>query len=606
LPPPSDLEYNRAMGKIPEAIGRYEILSLIGRGAMGVVYKARDPYIGRVVAVKRISLGELIPEDRQAEFKQRFFQEARAAGNLNHPNIVTVHDVGEADGIPFMAMEFIDGESLSSLMKSRGALPLSLGVSITRQVALALAYAHERGIIHRDIKPDNILVDHGGRAVVTDFGAARLQSSELTRTGEVLGTPHYMSPEQILGDKLDGRSDLFSLGVVLYLMATAKRPFKGDTISSICYHIVHSAPDPPPPDRRLPREVVTVIQRLLSKSKEGRYASGVDLVKALDALEGSEGAMGAPSPTETLEIPTPPPAPLSATTAGQPPSPPRESPAAPRGKKGLDLKVLLAAAAGTTLIVVLLIGSLALWLLRSPTPEPQPPPPSEAAPSVPVPAAPEEPSGFMEPAAEAPAPPEPEPAGGKPAPAPGAPAPSVAATPKPLPFRPPAPPPPPEPAPDPQVAADAEELRRDADRALALAGEERFREAFELGDTFQARLERLEQRASPADRAAVEGLPETLAASAQSLQRTLDGWAKPHLEKALNTYATATEGVNDDEEGIIRAYVEAYPAVLWKKRLSPRLRRQADDLVYECRENLDEDEWAEAEALARGEPLPED
>ena len=327
------------MDPFPARIGKFEVLSLIGRGAMGVVYKARDPYIGRLVALKRISLSDLIPEEQKAEFKERFFIEARAAGGLRHPNIVTIHDVDEADGAPFMAMEFVEGGSLAKLMKERGALPMDQAVAIVRQVALGLAYAHERGVIHRDIKPDNILMDQGGRVVITDFGAAHLTTSELTRTGEVLGTPHYMSPEQVIGDSIDGRSDLFSLGVVFYLLLTGRRPFKGDTITSVCYHIVHSPPEPVPGTLPLAEKTAAILQRALAKNREERFQSGLEFAEALNALD-SEGVPADTSAvgqlTETWDVRTPTPgtqrAPLPQTPppsatlvqpAQAPPQPPK-------------------------------------------------------------------------------------------------------------------------------------------------------------------------------------------------------------------------------------------------------------------------------------------
>jgi serine/threonine protein kinase len=296
------------MDSPPARIGKFEVLSLIGRGAMGVVYKARDPYIGRLVAVKRISLSDLIPDEQKAEFKERFFIEARAAGGLRHPNIVTIHDVDEADGAPFMAMEFVEGGSLAKLMKERGVLPVDQAVAIVRQVALGLAYAHERGVIHRDIKPDNILMDQGGRAVITDFGAAHLTTSELTRTGEVLGTPHYMSPEQVVGDAIDGRSDLFSLGVVFYLLLTGRRPFKGDTITSVCYHIVHSPPEPVPGTLPLAEKTASILRRALAKNREDRFQSGLEFAEALNALESAgppAGTAAVGQLTETWDVRTP-------------------------------------------------------------------------------------------------------------------------------------------------------------------------------------------------------------------------------------------------------------------------------------------------------------
>jgi len=272
------------MGNIPQTVGRFEIIEELGRGAMGVVYKARDPAIGRTVAIKMVALSQFLNEEQREEFKDRFFREARAAGALSHPNAVSIYDIDEHDGVPFMAIEFIDGMSLSGLIESRGAVSCEDALSITRQVAGALANAHEAGIIHRDIKPDNILIDAKGRAVVTDFGVARMEQSNLTRTGEVLGTPFFMSPEQVLGESIDGRSDIFSLGVVLYLMLTGARPFAGDSISSVCYHIVHSDPAPFPRDKGIPPAAAAILERMLAKKREDRFANADDVAAALDPL----------------------------------------------------------------------------------------------------------------------------------------------------------------------------------------------------------------------------------------------------------------------------------------------------------------------------------
>ena len=292
-------------------IGRYEILQLLGRGAMGLVYKARDPLINRVVAIKVVATSAALPPEAQAEFKERFFREAQAAGNLRHRNIVTIYDVGEEDGLPFMAQEFVDGKSLAQHLKERGKLPLREALTVAKQVSEGLAYAHEQGIVHRDIKPDNILLDSKGRAVITDFGVARIAASDLTRTGEVLGTPTFMSPEQVLGKPLDGRSDLFSLGVVLYVMVSGQRPFKGDTISSVCYHVVHSPPEPPVGRLSVPPEVSLLLEKLLAKAAESRYARAEEAAKTMDeildrttALSSEEmvGAQG-PPPTKGVTLP---------------------------------------------------------------------------------------------------------------------------------------------------------------------------------------------------------------------------------------------------------------------------------------------------------------
>jgi len=284
LPGLAGREYPGAMAEHPEKVGRYEILDVAGQGAMGVVYKAKDPLIGRTVAIKVMSAAVALRPDEQEEYRQRFFREAQAAGRLHHDNIVSIYDMGEEGGVPYMTMEFVEGQSLSKRLKDKGPLPLGEAVSIMRQVATGLSYAHEQNIVHRDIKPDNILIDAKGRAVITDFGIARISMSELTRTGEVLGTPHFMSPEQVLGQPVDGRSDLFSLGVIFYLMLSGQRPFIGDTVSSICYHIVHSPPKPLPESPAFRPEIRALLDKLLAKSKEARFATDEDLIAALDQL----------------------------------------------------------------------------------------------------------------------------------------------------------------------------------------------------------------------------------------------------------------------------------------------------------------------------------
>ncbi len=369
------------MENTAEKIGRYTILETIGRGAMGVVYKARDPLIGRTLAIKTVTLSGLLSEEQLAEFKARFFREAQAAGVLHHPNIVTIHDVGVENDVPFMAMEFVEGTSLSKRLKEEGRLPAEEAVHIVRQVAEGLAYAHEHGIIHRDIKPDNILIESGtGRAVIADFGVAHVTTSELTRTGEILGTPFFMSPEQVLGETLDGRSDLFSLGVVFYLMLAGRRPFKGETISSVCYHIVHGEAEPMPLDASIPPALASVIERLLCKEPSGRYADGHSLVRALDDAFSQTRAAAALSEATLDLAPAPgrfqPPTPAatipsvsavtqagSPTVASQtvvtpPPAPAEEE----GGKRGLLFAALLilgvtAVAVAFILGVVLAAGS---------------------------------------------------------------------------------------------------------------------------------------------------------------------------------------------------------------------------------------------------------
>jgi Serine/threonine protein kinase len=230
----------------PKRFGRYEVIRELGKGAMGVVYLGRDPVIGRLVALKTI---RAVSEDdvEQKEFQERFLREAQAAGILSHPNIVTVHDVGEdsATSTSFIAMEYVEGKNLKQLVTEKTTFGFERIAEIIGQVAEALDYAHRRGIVHRDVKPANIIITPEGQVKITDFGIAKIEKSNLTTTGQFLGTPNYMSPEQVTGDAVDGRSDLFSLGVVLYELLTRKKPFTAENLTSISYKIVHERFVPP-------------------------------------------------------------------------------------------------------------------------------------------------------------------------------------------------------------------------------------------------------------------------------------------------------------------------------------------------------------------------
>jgi len=211
-------------------LGRYRILGEVGHGAMGIVYKAEDPLLGRIVAIKTITL--VTDEAERVEYEARFFQEARAAGGLNHPNLITIHDIGREGDIAYMAMELLEGIELREVM-TRGEIPLRLALDIGAQAAEGLAYAHERGVVHRDIKPGNIMLVRGRHAKVMDFGIARMRISDVkTQTGAILGSPKYMSPEQVAGRRVDHRADIFSLGVVLYELAAGEPPFSAPNMAS--------------------------------------------------------------------------------------------------------------------------------------------------------------------------------------------------------------------------------------------------------------------------------------------------------------------------------------------------------------------------------------
>jgi len=261
-------------------LGRYLIEAEIGRGAMGVVYKAHDPILDRTVALKTIVLDD--DAEEREEFHSRFFQEAKAAARLNHPALITIYDFGEEDSLAYMAMELLKGTELSERM-TQGPIPLHEAVSIAEQVAEGLAFAHDNGVIHRDIKPGNISLLARGRVKIMDFGIARLKTSELkTQLGTRLGTPKYMSPEQSTGATIDHRTDIFSLGIVLYEMLTGGKLFHGESLT----HVLHNVAtfEPPPPSRIKP-EVThlldLVVKRALEKKPAARYASAWEMVDDL-------------------------------------------------------------------------------------------------------------------------------------------------------------------------------------------------------------------------------------------------------------------------------------------------------------------------------------
>jgi eukaryotic-like serine/threonine-protein kinase len=286
-----------------QRIGRYEIIDELGRGAMGVVYRARDTQIGRIVALKVI-LTKSGPPEEVEHYKQRFQREAQAAGRLSHPGIVTLHDIAEdSEGQPYIVMEFIEGEPLSLLFGPAGQAPLDRVLDIGIQVAQALNYAHRSGVVHRDIKPENIMVTHEGRAKITDFGIAKLAGADLTQEGTSLGTPSYMSPEQIRGSAVDARADLFSLGAVLYWMCTGQKPFAGESVTTITFQVVFQDPARAQALKPgLPSDLDRILSRCLAKNPQDRYPSCGELAADLEALRaGRPLAPAAPAgspPTE--------------------------------------------------------------------------------------------------------------------------------------------------------------------------------------------------------------------------------------------------------------------------------------------------------------------
>ncbi len=262
-------------------LGRYEIMKELGRGAMGTVYLGKDPKINREVAIKTLRYEE-IDDDQLAEVKKRFFREAEAAGKLSHPNIVTIFDVGEDYEIAYMAMELLDGSDLAKYCTKESLLPMHEVVRILTSVANALDYAHSNDVVHRDIKPANIMVLKSGEVKVADFGIARVVTSSKTQTGVVLGTPSYMSPEQIAGQKVDGRSDLFSLGVVLYEMLCGEKPFKGESIATLMFNITTSPPTPLLElNPNIPPGFMPIIEKALAKDRDTRYQNGKEMANDL-------------------------------------------------------------------------------------------------------------------------------------------------------------------------------------------------------------------------------------------------------------------------------------------------------------------------------------
>jgi serine/threonine-protein kinase len=308
-------------------LGRYKIVAEIGQGAMGTVYKAVDPVIDRTVAIKTINLN--LSKQELEEYQARFQQEVKAAGRLNHPNIVTIYDVGKTESVAYMAMEFLEGLELKDIIASGQLPPLEQVVDIIAQVADGLWFAHQQDIVHRDVKPSNIMVLKGGIAKITDFGIARLPNSAVkTMTGLILGSPRYMSPEQVIGKNLDTRTDIFSLGVVLYEALTGVAPFDGDNVNAIMYATVNSTPPPPSShNRHVPAMLDLIVAKAMAKSVDDRYQSVKEFA---DDLREVRRQMDAAKPSVALK----------ARNAPPPPRPPADIlgqdvstiPLAPEGK----------------------------------------------------------------------------------------------------------------------------------------------------------------------------------------------------------------------------------------------------------------------------------
>jgi len=260
-------------------LGRYEVERELGKGAMGAVYLGKDPKISRVVAIKTMALSREFDADELQEVKNRFFREAETAGRLTHPGIVTIFDAGEEHDLAYIAMEFLKGTDLTRHIKKDRLLPIDKVLELIKRAAESLDYAHKSNVVHRDIKPANIMWDPDTDSMkITDFGIARITDSSKTKTGLVLGTPSYMSPEQLAGKKISGQSDLFSLGVMMYQMVTGELPFQGDSMATLMYKITneqHASADTINPD--VPRCVCVIINRAMEKDTGKRYKTGMQM-----------------------------------------------------------------------------------------------------------------------------------------------------------------------------------------------------------------------------------------------------------------------------------------------------------------------------------------
>lgn len=336
-----------------ENVGRYRIIGELGRGAMGVVYKAQDPAIGRFIAIKTIRLNELTDASERGRMRDRLFREAQSAGLLSHPGIVTIYDIAEQDGLAYIFMELVNGPQLEEMLRAPQPPGKETLLSLFRQVAVALDYAHKKGIVHRDIKPANIMVHEDGTAKITDFGVAKIISQQMTQAGTIMGTPSYMSPEQVQGGEITGKTDQFALAVIAYEILTGEKPFSAEYLPTLLFKIVRE--EPAPPQRLNPTlspEVEFVMRRALSKNPAVRYETCLEFVDALAsacnasgdwvllprgasrnlATAGSEEALAATLAETLLEskaapLPVPEPPPVVAPTAAAqvpPPAPPVE------------------------------------------------------------------------------------------------------------------------------------------------------------------------------------------------------------------------------------------------------------------------------------------
>ncbi|MEW6076548.1 MAG: serine/threonine-protein kinase [Thermodesulfobacteriota bacterium] len=274
-----------ASAGVRPTLGRYEILKQLGKGAMGTVYLGQDPRINRTTAIKTVKFSEDFDEEEAKQMKAKFFREAESAGTLSHPNIVTIYDAGEEHDLAYIAMEYLEGEDLDKYTKKKNLLPMRKVIQYIAEIADGLDYAHQKGIVHRDIKPANVMLLKGEKIKITDFGIARITASSQTKTGIIKGTPYYMSPEQITGKKVDGRSDIFSLGVMMFQLLTGEVPFKGSSPAELMHKILNEPhPDPQQINPKIVKPLVAIINKAMSKKTEARYQTAGQMAQHLKIL----------------------------------------------------------------------------------------------------------------------------------------------------------------------------------------------------------------------------------------------------------------------------------------------------------------------------------